>query len=306
MNSMKKESGFLSGIASGRYSHAYLVSCPDFSRAHRLVRRAAALLCFGNEDREPEEYSDFWEFDSGELGRQDVIRLKSELSLSTYTGTCRVIIIKSVHLLNETLQNALLKTLEEPPTNTVLLLTGVESNLLPTIRSRCTKIRIPPLDGDVLKNALCDMGANDQNTDMLARACQGALDRAEAMLNDPASMELYFRAIDLLKSALDCYPSFDEAEKLCKDRADARLVVEFMLTFARDMLISKTDANLYLKPDGEASRYAKRFTIRGISGIIDVLVEADRRFLTNVRPQDTVNWMLIGIMRLSEEHRTEE
>ena len=79
-----------------------------------------------------------------------------------------------------------------------------------------------------------------------------------------------------------------------------------MLTFARDMLISKTDANLYLKPDGEASRYAKRFTIRGISGIIDVLVEADRRFLTNVRPQDTVNWMLIGIMRLSEEHRTEE
>ena len=188
----------------------------------------------------------------------------------------------------------------------MLLLTGVESNLLPTIRSRCTKIRIPLLDGDVLKNALCDMGANDQNTDMLARACQGALDRAEAMLNDPASMELYFRAIDLLKSALDCYPSFDEAEKLCKDRADARLVVEFMLTFARDMLISKTDANLYLKPDGEESRYAKRFTIRGISGIIDVLVEADRRFLTNVRPQDTVNWMLIGIMRLSEERRTEE
>ncbi|MDO4567395.1 MAG: hypothetical protein Q4B99_00385 [Clostridia bacterium] len=290
------ERRFLAAIASQRRSHAYLVSCPDFDRAYRLLRRAAGLLCYADAERSPDTYADFAQFDGSALSRPDIVRLKRELSMSSYAGKLRVILITNVHLLNEMLQNALLKTLEEPPEDTVLLLTGIEANLLPTVRSRCVKVRIPPLCGQELRAELWRMGATEGNISMLERACQGAPDRAAAMLADADAMELYARTTSLLCSALELRPDFEAADKLWRDRDSARTALEFMLVFSRDMLLSRSGAQLDANCDRMAATLAKRFTLGTISDIIGLLVEASRRLGTNVRPQDTAGWLLTRIV----------
>ena len=72
--------------------------------------------------------------------------LEREANLRPFEGAARVFIIEDAEKLNETAANSLLKTLEEPPATThIVLLTSRPSALLPTIRSRCQMIRFTPL-----------------------------------------------------------------------------------------------------------------------------------------------------------------
>ena len=79
----------------------------------------------------------------GERGVRDLV---SDLALLPVEGGARVAIIEAAHRMSEDAQSALLKTLEEPPAGTTILLCADdEERLLPTIRSRCTRIRLGPL-----------------------------------------------------------------------------------------------------------------------------------------------------------------
>ena len=79
----------------------------------------------------------------GKDGKRGVRDLVTELSLLPVEGVARVAIIGDAHRMNDDAQSALLKTLEEPPSGTTLILvTDDEERLLPTVRSRCAKVRL--------------------------------------------------------------------------------------------------------------------------------------------------------------------
>ena len=79
------------------------------------------------------------------------------LTLKPYEARFRVVILASAHFMNESAANALLKVLEEPPDQTVLILTARQtSDLLPTIVSRCQHIRFDPLPAEKMARALAD------------------------------------------------------------------------------------------------------------------------------------------------------
>lgn len=89
---------------------------------------------------------------SGDMIRIAVIRdLIQRLMMKPYEQGKRVVIIAGSHAMNPEASNALLKILEEPPANTLLVLTARQTtDLLPTIISRCQQIRFSPLKPDVL------------------------------------------------------------------------------------------------------------------------------------------------------------
>ena len=73
------------------------------------------------------------------LGIEDVKNMQKKLYLKPLKGMRKAVILKEAHLLTPEAQNALLKVLEEPPANTIIILTAEnEDALLPTVRSRCT------------------------------------------------------------------------------------------------------------------------------------------------------------------------
>jgi DNA polymerase III delta' subunit len=90
-------------------------------------------------------------------GIRDLI---GELALLPVEGGARVAVIEAAHRMNEDAQAALLKTLEEPPAaTTIVLCADAEEPLLPTIRSRCARIRLGPVGVRDIEAILAEQGA---------------------------------------------------------------------------------------------------------------------------------------------------
>src|SRR5205085_7980331 len=87
--------------------------------------------------------------------------------------------------INERAQNALLKTLEEPPpATTFLLVTSAPDVLLPTVRSRCQRVNLAPLPDDAIAAQLRKHGVPDDEARERAGAAHGSLGRALALSHE--------------------------------------------------------------------------------------------------------------------------
>ncbi|PZX06814.1 DNA polymerase III subunit delta' [Celeribacter halophilus] len=116
---------------------------------------------------------------------EEVRKLNSFFHMSATDGGRRVVIVDSADEMNVSAANALLKTLEEPPKNAILLLISHQpSRLLPTIRSRCRELRLGALAPDDLARALDAAGfdAADQS-DALAELSAGSVGEALRLTN---------------------------------------------------------------------------------------------------------------------------
>jgi DNA polymerase-3 subunit delta' len=104
---------------------------------------------------------------------EQVRQLLSRMRTRPVQSRWRAVIVDSIDDLERGAANALLKTLEEPPANTIFLLVSHNpGRLLPTIRSRCRVLRFNALDDDVMASALSDVAGANQP--ILARLSQGA------------------------------------------------------------------------------------------------------------------------------------
>lgn len=75
------QEGLFRGIRAGMHSHAYLVSCPDASRARALIERAAALLCLGDENADIGSHPDYLCYDGARASMEDMRQMFEELRL---------------------------------------------------------------------------------------------------------------------------------------------------------------------------------------------------------------------------------
>jgi DNA polymerase-3 subunit delta' len=120
-------------------------------------------------------------------GVRDLI---AELALLPVEGGARVAIIEAAHRMNEDAQAALLKTLEEPPSGTTIILCAdAEEPILPTIRSRCARIRLGPVGVRDIEAILTDLEAADAPLGArLARIADGRPGLALAWARQPDAL----------------------------------------------------------------------------------------------------------------------
>lgn len=119
-----------------------------------------------------------------------------DISRTPYFGHRKVAILDDADFLNQEGANALLKTLEEPPSDSVLILIGTSAaKQLPTIRSRCRIIRFTPLSPRLLASLLVrqEVVPTLEQGLTLAHRCNGGLDQARELLDD---------AVDEMRSEL--------------------------------------------------------------------------------------------------------
>jgi DNA polymerase III delta' subunit len=128
--------------------------------------------------------------------------LISSLALLPVEGGARVAILESAHRLNDDAQSALLKTLEEPPAGvTIILCADDEERLLPTVRSRCARIRLGPVGVRDIETILGDAGAAD--APMAARLGRLAGGRPGIALAYAASPEAVVSRAQIGRTLLD-------------------------------------------------------------------------------------------------------
>ncbi|HUY34410.1 MAG TPA: DNA polymerase III subunit delta' [Pirellulales bacterium] len=172
-----------------------------------------------------------------------------DISLKPFMGGRRIAVIDDADFLNEEGANALLKTLEEPPPRSVLILIGTSiDRQLPTIRSRSQIVRFRPLDEEVLAALLVAQGARGEAVEpaearRLARYSQGSLARA-GELADPALWAFRRQLLERLSQprlesvqlARLTVAFIEEAGKEAPPRrARARQVVAFAAEFYRQV-----------------------------------------------------------------------
>ena len=190
-------------IDQGRTAHAYLFCGPRGTGKTSTARiLAKALNCLSPRDGEPDNECatciainegramDLLEIDAASnRGIDDIRNLRDRVSYGPTEGRHRIYIIDEVHMLTAEAFNALLKTLEEPPSHSIFILATTEAHKVPlTIVSRCQRFdfRRIPLDVSIAK--LADLSrregveASPEALALIARESAGSLRDAENLL----------------------------------------------------------------------------------------------------------------------------
>jgi DNA polymerase III subunit delta' len=146
---------------------------PDFLEHVGVLKigdRDAAMGFYGDED----------------LSARDLVR---QLSMQSYSGGKRVLLLGDVDFATHHAANALLKFFEEPPQGVILILTtAAPGRLLDTIRSRLVELRFPTLAKDEVRQILRGMKYDEERSALGASLSQGSVSRALASIGDEESL----------------------------------------------------------------------------------------------------------------------
>ena len=128
-------------------------------------------------------HADVLTIEPGDSGSIKVDQVRGAIERTAYRpfeGRRRVVIIDEADAMEAPPQNALLKTLEEPPSaSTFVLVTSRPDVLLPTVRSRCQRVRFGPLaPGDIAQVLMRDHGFGERDAHAAASAAEGSIGRA--------------------------------------------------------------------------------------------------------------------------------
>lgn len=177
-------------------------SAPQMDADDPVFRRIAAGAHSGLLAIEP-GFDDRRKRQRDEILIGDVQALGPFLRLTTGEGTMRVVIVDAADQLNRTAANSLLKSLEEPPENVLFLLVCHNpAMLLPTVRSRCRRLTLRPLDDEALAAFLARFRpalAPEQRA-AVARLARGSPGRALRLV-DAGGLDLYAAMIAVLAEA---------------------------------------------------------------------------------------------------------
>lgn len=237
-----------------RIAHAYLFTGPEGVGKKLAALHVATLLnCPGprHEAAAPcsvcrriltGKHPDVWVESPlrGVIRVERVREIQETLQLTTVESPYKVCIFDDAHTLTRGAQNALLKTLEEPPPQRVLILVSAKpSFLLPTVRSRCRRIRFGPLPLNVVIKILAEQGIVPPVSEVLGRASGGSVSRAMVM-HRQNFIALRNTVIDLVSAptASGFTGILQKAQEWSKDRQIASEVLGVIASWFRDLLLA--------------------------------------------------------------------
>ncbi len=178
--------------------------------------------------------------------------LCDKISLKPYEALKRFVLINDSDKMNRESANALLKILEEPPDRTYFILTMTNpSKSLPTILSRCQKIRFNPVSHDKIVSFLIEKHEiNSDGAKLLSKMSDGSISKA-VYLNKISSRNkrkwIINELVRLKKSSLNSTLAF--AKKLSKEKQTIEEFLEIFILYFRDLLIYKFDHEKILNID---------------------------------------------------------
>ena len=240
-------------ISAQRIAHTYLFTGPaNTGKAHLARELAAALNCTGDAPpcrvcipclktmRGVHPDVTLVEPDSDKFKIDQVRELQRNLSLSPYEGRWRVCLMTDFQTATVEAANALLKTLEEPPSRVVLILTATEASLLlPTIVSRCQVLPLRAVPLLEIERALIERWHVPQaQARVLARLSAGRVGWAIRAAQDAAILVRRQQRIEELQELLQKGRAAKilAAERL-SEREDLAEMIRFWQTWWRDVVL---------------------------------------------------------------------
>lgn len=304
----KVRSEFDELIKMGKISHAHII-CGEDGIGKSFVARELAAKILGK--TEIKEYVDLieWKINSGKksISVDQVRSIIEEVNKKPYEGDKKVIIIHNADYVTIQGQNALLKTIEEPPKGVfILLLCETMGRLLDTIRSRCQLHKMKKLSREEMMSFINrKYGQLDENQikSILAFSV-GVPGKAEDFMENVSLKIIRNEVMDILINIKSVeYSSIVKyAQKLTEYKELWRDVIDCFIVYIRDSLVYKETGKeeLIINNDKleDIKRLAMQFSMNRLNRIFDILNFAKSNIESNVSVELTYGTMLFKIQEV--------
>ena len=285
-------------------SHAHIIAGEDGVGKGKLANILAKLILNGDLDR---EYVDIINYSSekSSFGVDDVRDIIEEVYKKPFEKDKKVIIIHEGNKLTIQAQNALLKTIEEPPKGVyIIILCESLELILDTIKSRCEIYKLKPLTKSELYEYIKIKKFNyDENEIKSAIAfSEGVPGRIDRYFNDDKLRELRNNIVILIKNLNknDLEAILQQEESFSNLKNDKEEVLNIFGLFIRDILINKEIENeeFIINSDKleDIKELTKEMSFKKLNNMIKTIEEARRNIKSNVSWGMMLRVMLMGFM----------
>jgi len=251
-----------SALTSNRLHHAYFFAGPEgVGKRTTAIALAKAVHCMQLDDDFCAQCVNCARISDGnhpdvrfveplagkkEISIQQIRELERELNYRSFSGGRKIAVIDPATSMNLASQNALLKTLEEPPQDSLILLIAANAGaLLPTVRSRCLRLPFAPLTRREVAGFLqAKLAMNTGDAEFLAALSMGSIGAAVNLDKDEL-IEKRRNWVDVLSSlkAGDHHAAMLAAEALSANRDDALKFLKWSESWYRDVLVHAVTDN---------------------------------------------------------------
>lgn len=298
-------------LSSGKIAHAYLFAgnegCGKRKTALALVE---ALFCGGTDGcgncatcrkvaglQHPD--LQLVEPDGAFIKIDQIRELQRNLSFRPFEAPKKACIIEAADRLHPAAGNALLKTLEEPPGNAILiLLTANVGGVLPTIVSRCQQLHFSSLAQESIEKVLLSSGISGDSARMAASLADGSLKKAFDICGETTldKRQMLLERLSSL-SLQDINTLLSSAEELAEDKDSATELLDILTSFLRDLLLISAGSDDIVNRDlrelvnREAARLAPERIMERISHVFAARTALQR----NVNPRLTLEVLFMRL-----------
>ena len=307
-------------IKTGNLSHAYIIN-GEYGSGRQTIASALAKtiqcqsktddtdacgVCTSCKQAESHNHPDikYITHDKTSISVNDIReQLNNDISIKPYSSEYKIYIIPDANKMTEQAQNALLKTIEEPPVYAIIiLLTENCDSLLPTIRSRCVTLTMNPVEKDKICTYLENkFQLEPEQAQIAANYCQGNIGKAIRFASSSDFIEMKNQVLKLLKNldSMDIASIIDTIKEFSTHKNDINDYLDLMLLWYRDVLMFKVtkDANLLLYSDeySAISEQATKRDYENIENIISAIDKAKVRLKANVNFDVTIELMILAM-----------
>jgi DNA polymerase-3 subunit delta' len=287
-------------------SHAYILNGEKGSGKKMLTRLfSSTLLCAGKENKpcnmchaciqaENGTHPDLiWVTHEKEkvISVDDIRKQVSDtVQVRPYQSDYKIYVIDNAELMTIQAQNALLKTLEEPPSYVVFfLLTDNVEGFLSTITSRCVMLRLHQIREELVEQYLQNnLGVDKDESRVFAAFSGGNIGKAIALKENEYFQNIRESAVDLLKNvrAMSIEELIHKVKEVATYKLDINEYLDILLVWYRDVLLYKATYDvrkvIFVDEMSSIKEQAKRSSYEGIQGVMEKIENTKKRLTANV------------------------
>ncbi len=308
-----------SALITGKISHAYIINGEKSSGKEFIAKIfAMALQCEKGGNEPCQECHSCKQ--ALTANQPDIIRvthekpntisvddiraqINNDVAIKPYSSPYKVYIMNEAEKMTIQAQNAILKTLEEPPEYAVIiLLTSNVDSLLPTILSRCVVLNMKPVGDELMRKFLMEeMQVPDYKAEVCVAFARGNIGKAKALASSEDFESVKSEALSLLKyiQDMELYEIIAAIKKISEYKLEVNDYLDIMAIWYRDVLLFKAtnDMNhLVFREEIQALRkVATRSSYEGIENVIKALEKAKNRLNANVNFDLTMELLFLEI-----------
>ena len=286
-------------IKKNKINHAYMFEGIDGIGKKKLSQELSKILLDTENVENSPDYINIYP-DGNSIKIAQIRRLQTDIIVKPH-NQYKIYIINQAESMTIEAQNALLKTLEEPPEYAIIILiTSNKEALLDTIKSRCEIIKFLPISLVDLNNYLISQGIDENRAQLLSTFARGSIEKAiESESAEFAIMRDEIQTYIEIMLDKDMIDILEIPASMEKYKKDAISILDMLINYFRDMMLLKenVDKSMIINIDKITflQNMSKKITYSQVSKIIDIIEDIKKKIRSNCNFNISIQVMALNI-----------